>query len=452
MVSKKILAVAIAAALSSSAFAVTIDPVKLNGSTTAVKYAKEAILTTAETEEGSGYYAVTGLTSISSDLGFGVASGDKRYVLIKLNGAVFTTDVDAATDFEVDGAVVPGTVVAQGGNVGDDYVIMSFTADADYGQDTDISLAVAGLAIKTSGVSITVALYETGGGAQLAATTSNVSQDRLYTNSFANAITVGNALSATFTATNAVADVASDFTDFVTADTNVTLGTVTFALDSAALLPNSAVVTTLDEVASDDSDVTLTGDLSFGTWDLDGCSIVDGSLLAGEDCVLSDFNENQAYPVSVSVDGETTINPGEYSANVDYVKITDAAFSPVDASGALGQITRNGTQIYIANFSTVADYNQRLVLVNRSSKPAPYSISFTTEAGVTATPGAKATGVLAANSTTSLKAVDVVTITGPVSRTAATVNVTAQKANIDAATTLVNTVTKSTDTVKLDNN
>jgi hypothetical protein len=98
--------------------------------------------------------------------------------------------------------------------------------------------------------------------------------------------------------------------------------------------------------------------------------------------------------------------------------------------------------------TTFADYNQRLVLVNRGSADVTYAVTFTPETGVTATAGSAATGTLKANSTTIVKATDLVTITGS-SRTAATVAIVSAAANIDAATTSVNLSDKSTDTVKL---
>lgn len=98
--------------------------------------------------------------------------------------------------------------------------------------------------------------------------------------------------------------------------------------------------------------------------------------------------------------------------------------------------------------TTFADYNQRLVLVNRGTAAVPYSITFTEENGVTSAAGSAASGTLAAQETKIIKATDIVTLTGA-SRTAATIVVTAPSSTIDAATTSVNLADKSTDTVKL---
>jgi hypothetical protein len=128
--------------------------------------------------------------------------------------------------------------------------------------------------------------------------------------------------------------------------------------------------------------------------------------------------------------------------------IATAAYGPSNVSGALGTVTREGTTIQVPYITTFADYNQRLVLVNRGASAVPYTISFTEEAGVTATAGSMATGTLAANETKIIKATDIVTLAGA-TRTAATVVVTAPSSTIDAATTSVNLSDKSTDTVKL---
>ena len=56
-------------------------------------------------------------------------------------------------------------------------------------------------------------------------------------------------------------------------------------------------------------------------------------------------------------------------------------------SSAIGHaIMRNGTTVHIPYITQFADYNQRIVIVNRGGEAA-YSMSFMTEDGVTATPG-----------------------------------------------------------------
>jgi len=444
MVSKKILAAAIAAALSSQAAFAALD---LDSDATALTYAKEAI-----TSVSSGYTTVAAAGTeldVKAAVGSGVSAGNQIYVRFDLTNAKFATAVVAA-DLTVAGPTnAPSVQVQSGGAADSSYVIFQITADADpvdgiIDQADVLTLALADLKISTTaGVTVKYAAYDTP-----ASAVNQVAANKLADASFANAITVANVLDATFTADNAVADVADDFTTFVTDGTSTTIGTVAFGLtNSAALLTDGTVVTTLDELIDDAaSNVVLSGDLSFGQWDIDGLAI-DEETGALESNDLSDLGFG-TYDVNVTVDGETTINPGSYSLATDYTAITNSVYGVANESGDLGSITRNGTSVQVPYLTTFTDYNQRVVLVNRSAKAAPYSFAFTTESGVTAAAGVKATGSIPANSTLVLKAADVVTLTGG-SRTAATITVTAQEANIDAATTTVNLSDKSTDTVNL---
>jgi hypothetical protein len=439
MVSKKLLSAAIAAAfISTPAFAV----IDLDTDADAVKYAKEAVV---DADYDAGFLTVAAAgTELQVDtvIGTGVTADNQVYVRFDLTNAKFVTPVVGA-DLSTSGTASSITV-QQGGGAGQSFVIFQITAGVgDIAQTDSLSLALADLAVSTSaGVTVSYAAYDTP-----SAAVNQTAANRLASSSFANAITVANALTVDFDDSNVVADVSTDFQEFVTTGTTATLGTVEFVLDTDALLPTGTAVASLADVINDgagESALALTGDLSFGDWTI-------GALDVDEDTGMVDVDgavANTVYDVVVTVDGATTINPGAYSLATDFVGVTDAVFGPADASGSLGNITRNGTSIQVPYLTTFADYNQRIVLVNRSNKAAPYSISFTEEAGVTATAGVKATGSIPANETLILKATDVVTIAGS-TRTAATITVTAQEANIDAATTMVNLSDKSTDTVNL---
>ena len=127
-----------------------------------------------------------------------------------------------------------------------------------------------------------------------------------------------------------------------------------------------------------------------------------------------------------------------YMASFDFVAIDrDQVFSPADRTVALGRIKRDGTTVHIPYLTTYEGYNHRITLSNRSGTAADYSFSFRPEGTVTAVPGMYATGTLAARETKVLRAMDVVTLEGG-SRTAATVDVVANKTSIDVSSTLVN--------------
>ena len=111
-----------------------------------------------------------------------------------------------------------------------------------------------------------------------------------------------------------------------------------------------------------------------------------------------------------------------YLATKTFVSaLDDAEFPPSAVEHPLGRITRDGTTVYIPYLTQFADYNQRIVIVNRGGD-APYTFDFTSEGNVMTTPGAEAEGMLPAGSTTylSLKYGDLVTIEGSPNRAAAT--------------------------------
>ena len=114
----------------------------------------------------------------------------------------------------------------------------------------------------------------------------------------------------------------------------------------------------------------------------------------------------------------------------------------------LGAIRRDGTTVRLPYLTQYALYNQRIVVVNRSSVAAEYSFDFMAEDGVTTTRGPKADGTLMPNSLTyfSLANNDLVTIEGSPNRAAATFIVGTQKTNIDVLVSQTNEG-GSTDTV-----
>ncbi|WP_049631508.1 hypothetical protein [Cellvibrio sp. pealriver] len=462
MVSKKILGVAIAAAMSAPAFAV-IDMTGGTGGAGAgaVVYAKEAI-TTGQVTDGMVQLTAAGTElNTVADLGFGVSAGSHAFVRFNLTNAKFKTAVVAA-DLTLPGQTVTTNyivTVAQGGAVGDNYVIFDVTAVTAQTQTQDVQLALAGLQVSpTAATTISYAHYSTSPNA--------VGQTgALATDSYAG-ISVAEVLVPTVVATDRVADVTTTpaFTAFVNpASATAQLGTVEFKLTAGSLTAVGAPVTALNQVinvADGQSSMTVAGDLSFTT-DANAAATAGNLTFGGSASDTAATNVpsgkhsrfttaalavNTAYAIAVTA--KSAINAGAYSLSTNLVGIANAAYGPTNKTASLGTITRSGTTVQVPYVTTFGDYNQRLVLVNRSNLDAPYSITFTPEAGVTATAKAVASGTLAKGKTLILKATDVVEITGG-SRTAATIVVTAPNTTIDAATTSVNLSDKSTDTVKL---
>lgn len=484
MVSKKILGVAIAAALSSQAFAAldltsTATPAAGSGAFTV---AKES-LTTAQVDATSGLVQFVNATAVDTtfDLGFGTSAGSHAFIRIDLTGgAKFKTGVTAAS-LTLTGKANPAdyTVsVGQGGAAGDSYVIFDVTAVTAMTQAQDVVLDLVDIQLSTTAANgISVAHYSTSPaavGGSATNTTGSLASDS-YT--FA---TVANALTTTISGSESTADVNASpaFTKFTGNTFDATIGNVKFVLADNAVDATGTAVNTLAQVidvAASKSKLAVTGDLSFigltnaattatklkfngvnADTATDAASKVSTGTLStlGAQNVGSTTTPGAGNDIVITANGTDLINAGSYSLTFTPTAIASAKFGVSPVSGAIGSIKRNGATAQVPYLTTNTGLNQKLVLVNRSSSDTTYTVTFTPEAGVTATAGAKASGTLAKNSTLVLRATDVVTLTGG-SRTAATVVALSPASVIDAATQTVVTDTASVsygsnDTVNLD--
>ena len=140
--------------------------------------------------------------------------------------------------------------------------------------------------------------------------------------------------------------------------------------------------------------------------------------------------------------------PAPVSVEADYVPLLNAAIGPTDlAETQIGRIRRDGASVQIPHLTTAAEYEQRIVIVNRSSRAADYNFNFTPASGVTTRDGAMAEGTVGAFSTLVLEAADVVTLVDG-TETAASLNVVAPSSRIDVLTTQINLSSGDTDTVR----
>ena len=155
-----------------------------------------------------------------------------------------------------------------------------------------------------------------------------------------------------------------------------------------------------------------------------------------------------SFCIAVPASNAAEIPEGEYTVEVDYEGLPNRALPPLDmAETSIGRIRRDGTRVQIPFLTTYSGYTQRVVIVNRNTKPVSYAFSFNTEDGVTATPGEAAEGTVPRSSKLVLKARDIVSLEGGKTRTAATLDVVATSGTIDVATTTMNMEDKGTDTV-----
>lgn len=467
MVSKKILGLAIAAAFSSQAFAV----VNLNDKDDAgskVVFAKEALLSTQTvTGNDSGtYYLVGGAANAVLDLkviyGTGIANTQKRFVRIDLTNAVFTTLSNLSST--TTGPAAPGVLV-QGGQNKDTYAILEVTAGAAVAQTDVANINIDELGISgVAGVGVKARVYET-----LTAAVNQSANTELNSKELAGVITTGTGVDVTTVSNTVTASVDAGFKTLlangaVNGTNWANFGSVSVAAKAGVLDRDTTAVTLGDVVNVATSKVKLTGDFSVGVFSINAVDAV--SKATAEDAVAPDalltytttgktttndiaLADWAAAPVlAAGFPSDKVIPKGSYTATLTLAGIADAAFAPAAQTVTVGTVAHNGTTIQVPYVTTFDDYAQRLVLVNRGGADAAYAITFTPEAGVTATAGAKATGTIPAGKTLIVPAKEVVTLSGA-TRTAATINIVAVSGNIDAATTSVNLSDKSTDTVKL---
>jgi hypothetical protein len=426
MVSKKILAVAIAAALSSSAFAVDLED-----GTGALTYAKEAF-TALNEGDTTGYYEVTGTFDAAVELGFGVSNANQVWVRYDLTNAVLDADV-VVGDLDVSGFIAaPDVEIAAGGEAGDSYVIFAVTTAANESQTTALTLALPSLEIKLNATaSLAYSLYDDASDASAGGTAGRVGAVES-----ATLVELEDALTVTFTADNATADVDTDFTEFLVDGTTTVLGTVEFNLDTALLLPDGNNVADLSELimnGADESTVVLTGDLSFGDWTVGGVAVDADTGVAD----ISTLTDGVAYDVELTVDGDTTIEASEYSLATDFADLDDAVFGATNDSEAIGEITRNGTSVKVPFVNVNPSFNQKIIIINRSANAVPLTISDliadAQATGFALTTAGAAAITLPAGKQTVLNSVDLFQV-APASTSkkgAATLNIAAPVSKID---------------------
>lgn len=395
-----------------------------------------------------------------TEIGVGIAENDQNFIRIDLTGAVFGADASAIATSDCAGAVI---TAIDGGAAADDFVVYGMLAgNGGCPQTTEFNLAAIDLGY-VGGTSVSVRLR------QFEGQTEAINEGADLYDISGTAVVYDDTLdvSANSEANAQVGEVSTNFTLFQGATAGSTANTVNVgaislelseAIDSQGAAANA---TTGDSYTVASTAVVVSGDFSFGTWTFDDQADCAGTSL--DPVVSEDFTTlttdltvpnnidnfvGDTLWVCVQVDeDEDTINESTYSWTTVPVAITNGVNTPGALGASLGSITRNGTTVNIPYLTTFADYNQRLVIVNRGATVADYTITFTTEDGTTATADTAATGSVQPDEVLSLRVSDIVDITGSTTRTAATLVVVAPSANIDVATNQVNLEDGSTDTV-----
>ena len=155
--------------------------------------------------------------------------------------------------------------------------------------------------------------------------------------------------------------------------------------------------------------------------------------------------------VTISNENTDEIPAGSYMVDVNLTPARGdlRPFPPMGMAGILaGQILHDGTTVQIPYVTSYEGYTQRIVIVNRNKVDVGYAITFRAEGDGEIMGDNPHEGMLMAGQATVLKVDELVTLSNP-TRAAATLTVAATSGTIDVATTMVNKMDQSTDTVVL---
>ena len=456
-----------------------------------VTYAKETLLST-ETVEGNDddmtYYQVDPSDvpeenlNVEAMVGLGGFSGSEMTIAYQLHGMVFA-DAVALGDFSLHQMRSEEGVVGGAINLPADNVIRNMGAAGD----SQVTFIVQRPA-KIDGDDIarlTIDMIAVSGGTNGSVTMTVTASGQTHMSSYMGAVRVANALKESPVVEMPTATVAERFLTFG-GNTVASAGSIWVSVQEGYLDPaGDEVDMVAGVIGTGESSFTFSGDFSFASMvrldtsegnytkcmpgqNNEGAAVEPDftmDLLMREDGEVTNTMELDPATAAtigggahlcisvVDPDGEDAMPTpipatGKYMVTTKYTGIDDAAFPPSGGTYELGYIMRDGTTVRIPYLTQFANYNQRIVIVNRGGQ-AFYSFDFTTEGdGATATPGADAEGMLAAGATTyiSLRYDDLVTIEGSPNRASATLIIEAQERNIDVLVSQTN-AGGSTDTV-----
>lgn len=369
---------------------------------------------------------------------------------------------DADNDGSQDTAGIVTLTKEAGGGAGDDFVIYSAANGAAIDAEAIVSaylhneLAILPNQRGEIGMSVSLSLTDASSGRGAIVSKSKT------------AVTTAQSLVTTVTpAAPVTASVSSGFTQLAAQSSTVgpnspqALGSLavrvgpTMGLHVKASDGNTVLIPS-DLIMSGRSKTTFSGDFSIGSFALseDGCATTTADSLrlnvakSTAIALTPVFEGTRSLCITVPNTNETAIPPSAFVVEADYVPLANAAIGPTDlAETQIGRIRRDGTSVQIPHLTTAAEYEQRIVIVNRSSRAASYNFQFTPASGVTTRDGAMAEGTVGAFSTLVLEATDVVTLVDG-TETAASLNVVAPSGRVDVLTTQINLTSGDTDTVR----
>jgi hypothetical protein len=456
MINKKILAVAVASALSFNASAI----VNLDADTGSLLIAAESIGAT-DLSDGTnstiGLVKLTGANlTVAVDIGFSIAKTTSKYVRYDLTNGEFETivDIDDATNTAV-------TLVSAGG-VGENFAVFELAADVGTITAADtITLDATYAMTDGAALSIQYRLFETAQEAVTADTDGLAGENGTIAG-------ISSVVTGTFsTVAVAQAKVASQFQDFdgngdETNNLNVIQGTALVDVTPATTTTDGATLFDGTSLGFGAAKMTFSGNFTFGmftyngaTWSVDdeGDLIVTGSAVENIDGTVTVDYAASTFEVDLEdTDGTVDVAvKGAYSAVLTGV-IATGVTTPSTAVGtfteASGTITYDTTTISVPYLTTFSDYKQRLYIVNASGQPASYTTTFVSEDGTLTDDASETNGTIPANSMKMILSSNLVAISGDTTRTSATIEIEAQGSAITATSQTV-AQDGSTDTVEL---
>ena len=236
--------------------------------------------------------------------------------------------------------------------------------------------------------------------------------------------------------------------------------------DPATGTPAAPMVeVTCPDAETGSADVPLKGNVR-GTEDAPNTAMLSTSQAttnaAGDTITPAFAGASGTFTLCVTVDtmgpmsNESPIPDGQYMGTISLPNV-NAAVAPRElATGVLGNIMRNGASVNVAYLTTSEKHNQRLIIVNRGTRPISMTdIQFHTEDGTEAdlSDAAKAAadipdaGTIMPGEAVMHRVSDMLSITGNSRRTAASIAFNGVASQISVATTQVNLSDGSTDTV-----
>ncbi|MBO1254136.1 hypothetical protein J3L16_00395 [Alteromonas sp. 5E99-2] len=481
MLNKKILAAAVAVAFTGGASAtVTIDAAGTTASPIGTLTVATESFTATDFVDGFLPITTTGganATDITFDVGFSVGLSDTRFVRVDLvNGEFGSVPALSALN---EAGVYDNTdfnAVLSSGGVGESFVIFEIS-DSALGIPLDAELTVATATINATTAGTVTAQYRLYADALLANSGAETTADgiaaTLANTGAVNYIQFASGADGSFTdADEVVATVESGFLEFSTATSitgnselaSLALITVSDLVAANTIQPDGAAFGITNLVAAG-ADLTISGDFSAGQFTLNTVNTcaagtaVPGTLNDAEsELVFSTVTPTAtAYYFCVNIADAAAVagasagfdeDDGDVAQRSNYTVTVEGVTSGVEYSDDAGSVVYDTTTIEIPFVTTFADYNQRIYIVNTSVEEAAYSFTFYTEDGIEVEGTDVATGTVAPNEVTLIRAVDLVEITGG-NRVAAVLDVELADGEVSAATQIVNRNSGETDTIIL---